>query len=79
MGHVRPRPKRLAEKLLEIRTTLGLSQSQIAKQIGIVDYTVISKYEHDLNEPSSMTLLNYAKLAGVRVEDLIHDALNLEF
>ena len=79
MGHARPRPERLAEKLLQIRTTLGLSQSQIAKQIGIVDYTVISKYEHDLNEPSSMTLLNYAKLAGVRVEDLIHDALNLEF
>jgi transcriptional regulator with XRE-family HTH domain len=79
MGHARPRPQRLAQKLLQIRTTLGLSQGQIAKQIGLVDYTVVSKYEHDVNEPSLMTLLAYSRFAGVRVEDLIDDALNLEF
>lgn len=79
MGHARPRPKRLAQKLLQIRTTLGLSQSQIAKQIGLREYTTVSKYEHDVNEPSLMTLLNYSRIANVRVEDLIDDELNLEF
>jgi len=79
MGHARPRPKRLAEKLLQIRTMLGLSQSRLAQKIGIVDYTVISKFEHDVNEPSLMALLAYAKLAGVRVEDLINDDLTLQF
>ncbi len=79
MGHARPRPQRLAKKLLQIRTTLGLSQSQLAKHIGMREYTTISKFEHNVNEPSLMTLLNYAKLAGVRVEDLIDDNVNLEF
>lgn len=78
MGHARPRPKRLAEKLLQIRTALGLPQCRLAQRIGVVDYTVISKYEHNINEPSLMTLLAYAKLAGVRVEDLIDDDLNLQ-
>jgi len=40
--------------------------------------TDISKYEHNINEPSLMTLLSYSRLAGVRVEDLIDDELNLE-
>jgi len=78
MGHARPRPQRLSEKLLQIRTALGLSQSQIAKQIGIHEYTTISHFEHNRNEPSLMTLLAYAKLAGVRVEDLIDDDLTLQ-
>jgi len=78
MGHARPRPQRLAQKLLQIRTTLGLSQPQLAKRIGMREYTTISKFEHNVNEPSLMTLLAYAKLAGVRVEDLIDDDLNLQ-
>ena len=78
MGHARPRPQRLAQKLLQIRTMLGLSQSKLAKRIGVEAYTTISKFEHNVNEPSLMTLLAYAKLAGVRVEDLIDDDLNLQ-
>ena len=31
MGHARPRPKRLAEKLLQIREALGLSQQRYGK------------------------------------------------
>jgi len=78
MGHARPRPQRLAQKLLQIRTALGMSQTQIAKRIGITDYTVISKFELDKNEPSLMILLAYSRLAGVRVEMIIDDDLNLE-
>ena len=79
MGYARPRPKRLAAKLFLIRRKLGLSQPKLANVLGITEYSDISKYEHDKNEPSLMTLLSYARVAGVRVEDLIDDDLNLEF
>ncbi|HKU73365.1 MAG TPA: helix-turn-helix transcriptional regulator [Pyrinomonadaceae bacterium] len=79
MGYARPRPQRLAAKLFLIRRKLGLSQPQLAKRLGVRTYNDISKYEHDKNEPSLMTLLSYARVAGVRVEDIIDDDLNLEF
>ncbi len=54
MGNIRPRPKRLAEKLLQIRIALGLSQPKMLRKLGVddqIDYTMISKYELDKNEP----------------------------
>jgi transcriptional regulator with XRE-family HTH domain len=80
MGSVRPRPQRLAEKLLQIRTSLGLSQPEMLRQLGIedqIDYTTISKYELDKNEPPLSILLSYARIASVHVEDLIDDELDL--
>ena len=77
MGHARPRPKRLAAKLLMLRQELGLSQAQIGRRLGIQDYTNISKYERNKNEPSLAVLLGYAKLLGVPVEVLIDDKLEL--
>ena len=79
MGYARPRPKHLAAKLLQIRQKLGLSQSQLGWLIGLARYNDISKFEHGKNEPSLTTLLAYAQLAGVRVEDLIDDDLTLQF
>ena len=35
MGNPRPRPLRLAEKLLQIRTGLGLSQTQMLERLGL--------------------------------------------
>ncbi len=78
-GHARPRPKRLAEKLLQIRTVLGLSQSHLGKRLGIVDYTVISRFEHDKNEPSLMTLLAYARAVNIPLEQIVDDQLELTF
>jgi transcriptional regulator with XRE-family HTH domain len=77
MGSARPRPKLLASKLLTIRQELGLSQPQIAKRLGIKEYTNVSKYELDKNEPPLMILLAYARLAAIPVEYLIDDALDL--
>jgi transcriptional regulator with XRE-family HTH domain len=77
MGHVRPRPRLLASKLLTIRQELGLSQPQIAKRLGIQEYTNVSKYERDINEPSLMIVLAYARLAEIPVEYLIDDRLDL--
>ena len=80
MGHARPRPSRLAEKLLRIRNALGLSQTELYKRLGVedlIEYHAISKYEHDKNEPPLMILLEYARVANVYVEVLIDDGLDL--
>ncbi|HKO98138.1 MAG TPA: helix-turn-helix transcriptional regulator [Pyrinomonadaceae bacterium] len=76
----RPKPKRLAEKLLRVRNALGLSQHEMHRRLGVendIDYTTISKYELGRNEPSLMTLLAYARVAGVHMEDLVDDDLDL--
>jgi len=80
MGSARPRPRRLAEKLLQIRQSLGLSQSEMIKQMGVghmIHYPNISKYELDKNEPPLMILLAYAKLAQVHLEVIVDDNVDL--
>jgi transcriptional regulator with XRE-family HTH domain len=80
MGSARPRPQRLAEKLLQIRTVLGLSQAQMYRHLGVedlIDYTKISTYELGRREPPLMILLQYARAANVYVEALIDDELDL--
>lgn len=80
MGNVRRRPKRLAEKLLEIRNALGLSQQEMLRRLGFenqIDYTTISKYELDKNEPPLDILLQYARAACVHMEDIVDDELDL--
>jgi transcriptional regulator with XRE-family HTH domain len=80
MGYARPKPERLAEKLLQIRLALGLSQTEIWKRLGLEDsvtYDRISKYETGRNEPPLPTLLQYARLANVYMEALVDDSLDL--
>jgi transcriptional regulator with XRE-family HTH domain len=80
MGSARPKPERLAEKLLQIRNALGLSQSELLRRLNVedmIEYHTISKYELGKNEPPLMILLQYARVAGVYVEDLIDDELDL--
>ena len=77
MGYPRPRPKRLAEKLLQIRRTLAMSQPKIAKHLGVKDYTSVSKWELNILEPPLAVLLAYARLRNVPVENLIDDELDL--
>jgi transcriptional regulator with XRE-family HTH domain len=76
----REKPTRLAEKLLEIRTALGLSQNQMIRRLGLEDKITqsrISGYELGTREPSLPTLLLYARAAGVCVDVLICDELDL--
>ena len=76
----RTRPKRLSEKLLQIRNTLGLSQNEMIRQLGLADELTqsrISGYELGTREPSLPTLLRYARAAGVCVDYLIDDELRL--
>jgi transcriptional regulator with XRE-family HTH domain len=80
MGNPRPRPERLAGKLREIREKLELSQTQMLVRLGLEDtmhYGRISQYENDEREPTLMTLLAYARVAAVHLEDIVDDDLDL--
>ena len=80
MGNPRPKPLRLAEKLLTIRNALGLSQTEMLSRLGVEDliaYHSISKYELGLREPPLVILLQYARAAGVSMETLADDELDL--
>lgn len=77
-----PRPKqaRLAKKLLQIRTTLNLSQNEMLRHLGLDENlyrTSISNYELGDREPPLYVLLRYARAAGVCTDVLIDDELDL--
>lgn len=76
----RPRPARLAEKLLTIRNALGLSQNEMLNRLGLADEfgrNYISAFELGAREPPLPVLLRYARAAGVWVDVLIDDDLDL--
>jgi transcriptional regulator with XRE-family HTH domain len=74
----RRQPKRLARKLLAIRQRLDLSQTEMASRLNLkVAYTAISAYERGTREPDLITLLAYARIASVSVDDLIDDKVML--
>ena len=76
----RMRQERLAEKLLQIRLALGLSQSEMLRRLGFedaLDYKRISEYELGKNEPPLAVLLSYARAVNVSTDVLIDDELDL--
>lgn len=76
----RPRPKRLPEKLLRIREALAISQNEMLMRLGLQEKlyrTAISGYELGTSEPSLLTVLEYARLAGVCTDVLLADELDL--
>ena len=80
MGVKELRPKRLAEKLKQIRVELGLSQNELLGKIEFSEYIFqgnISQYELGRREPPLPVLLKYAKLGGTTVDVLIDDELEL--
>lgn len=81
MGKIpRPKPARLPEKLLQIRASLGLSQNEMIRRLGLSEELYqgsISGYELGTREPPLPILLKYAQVAGVCVDVLINDDWNL--
>ncbi len=76
----RIKPARLSEKLLQIRNFLGLSQSEMLRRLGfedLIDYRRISEFELAEAEPPLPVLLQYARVAGVHMEDIVDDELDL--
>ncbi len=81
MGRSRiPRPTRLAEKLLQIRETLQLSQNEMIQRMGLTDNLIredISEFERDRRIPPLHVLLEYARTAGVYIDALVNDEIDL--
>jgi len=74
----RPKPKRLAQKLLTVRVGLGLSQNELIRELAEdLTQSRISEYESGVGEPSLLVLLRYARLAGISTDVLIDDELDL--
>jgi transcriptional regulator with XRE-family HTH domain len=76
----RRKQKRLAEKLLQIRLALGLSQNEILRRLGAEEElyrTNISNYELGEREPPLYVLLAYARLAGVCLDVIVDDEADL--
>lgn len=78
--HPRRKQKRLAEKLQHIRLALGLSQNEMLRRLGAEQElyrTNISNYELGDREPPLYVLLVYARIAGVCLDVLVDDDLDL--
>jgi transcriptional regulator with XRE-family HTH domain len=77
----RPQPRRLPEKLRVIRAALGLSQEQMVRTLAYDESPLyapqISQFEQGKREPPLGVLLAYARVAGLYVEVLIDDILEL--
>lgn len=77
----REQPKRLAPKLLHIRLALNLTQEQMAEELKRAKPSIrpghVSELERGLREPTIPLLLRYARLAGLPMEVLADDELDL--
>ncbi|HEX8566128.1 MAG TPA: helix-turn-helix transcriptional regulator [Pyrinomonadaceae bacterium] len=76
----RPRPAKLAEKLKEIRTSLGFSQSEMLRALHLeekANRSLISGFELGTKEPSLITLIAYADLANTTVDAIVRDDVSL--
>ena len=76
----RETPKRLGEKLLRIRTALGLSQDGMLRRLGLAEEYgrhYISGFETGEREPSLLVLLKYSEVARVWINALVDDEVNL--
>jgi transcriptional regulator with XRE-family HTH domain len=78
--NARLKPKRLAEKLLQIKCALGLSQTELLHRLDAADvfsYERISKFERGMSEPPLPILLRYARSVNLSANALIDDDLDL--
>jgi transcriptional regulator with XRE-family HTH domain len=73
-------PEHLADKLLCIRTALGLSQNEMLRRLGSpekLQQSSISGYERGVREPPLLIILEYARIANIYVDVLLDDELDL--
>jgi transcriptional regulator with XRE-family HTH domain len=76
----RRKQRRLARKLREIRRMLKLSQSEIVERMGLqgeLPRGSVSNFEKSRRVPSLFVLLRYARLAGLCLEIIVDDELDL--
>lgn len=76
----RMKPKRLPEKLRQIRERLGLSQNGLIRQLGFEGVLVqasISGYESGTREPPLPVLLRYSEICGVWLNSIVDDLVDI--
>lgn len=83
MDRPKQRSERLPEKLKSIRVSLGLSQNELIRKLGFEGDLIqshISAYEvkrHNRVPPIGV-LLQYSRVSGIPLENIIDDALELK-
>lgn len=73
-------PQRLAEKLLQTRQKLNLTQEEMLKRLAdfpTLQQSVISAYERGDREPPLLVLFAYAQIANIYVDVLLDDKTDL--
>jgi transcriptional regulator with XRE-family HTH domain len=75
----RPKPERLALKLLSIREALGISQAEMVVRLDYprIHPAHVSGYERGEREPPLPVLLRYARMVGISTDVLIDDEMDL--
>ena len=74
----RNKPLLLGQKLLAIRKRLNMSQTEMARALGLtVHYSAVSNFELGTREPDLLVVLRYARLAGIPMEVIVDDNLSL--
>ena len=76
----RRKPAHLPEKLLHIRKALGFSQNGLIRRLGLegeLFQDSISAFERGVREPSLSVLLKYARIAGVYLDAIVDDDIEL--
>jgi transcriptional regulator with XRE-family HTH domain len=69
--------KRLPEKIRFLREQNGLSQKQLALQLGIAK-AYIGHFENGRRKPSTELILKIANIFGISTDVLIRDELDLD-
>ena len=70
--------KDLPKKLIAVRLKLGLTQTQMAKRIGLsVSPAHVAEFESGFTEPDLSIILAYSEIAGVHMEVFANDNLEL--
>jgi transcriptional regulator with XRE-family HTH domain len=82
----RPRPRRLATKLRQLRVSLGLTQEQMFEHLGDTGTSLrsghIGEFETDRREPNLLVILAYARAISITgggefLEALLDDDIDL--
>ena len=78
----RQTPKYLGKKLKQVREHLGIkTYDEMIARLNVKEASLyrasISQYEKGTREPPLNVLLRYARLAGVSMETLVDDELDL--
>ena len=74
----RNKPMKLGHKLLAIRKRLQMSQTEMARALELkVHYSAVSNFELGTREPDLLIVLRYARLAGIPMEMIVDDQMDL--